>query len=309
MGSGELQVHFFGEPGVKQYHKRANRCEGSVYVTRVLKISIVLSITAPTALFADELLYRYEADVLPYHPSAGWQIFDPCDQACSESLEPGHLVLSWGPPGGERHVNYTMIISDPPASPPDPPFWAEWRFASNFPATNGFNDDGGFDTAYFAVGTTLNIYGDSIFTFFGDKYVTGLELNAFRTFRIEATNQTDYCIWYDGILFTCDSGGQTNFGAAVIKMYGFGGDDPNFSWPLINRWDFVRYGRATIGETVVASDPPSGVLDAAQHSILDRFTVTFDQPNYVYVNDVTVEVIGTQARRGMTPRLSLGFRW
>jgi hypothetical protein len=55
-------------------------------------------------------------------------------------------------------------------------------------------------------------------------------------------------------------------------------------------WDFVRYGIVSRGEQLIASGPPGGVLDARAHAGLDRFTVTFDAPNYVYVDEVTVEV-------------------
>ncbi|MCH8241908.1 MAG: hypothetical protein IH897_04765, partial [Planctomycetes bacterium] len=33
---------------------------------------------------ADETLYRYEGDVHPLDPSAGWEEFDPCEPPCSE---------------------------------------------------------------------------------------------------------------------------------------------------------------------------------------------------------------------------------
>ncbi len=36
----------------------------------------------------------------------------------------------------------------------------------------------------------------------------------------------------------------------------------------------------------------AGVLDPHDYPGLDRFTVTFDSANYVYLNDITVEVTG-----------------
>ena len=33
---------------------------------------------------ADEVLYRYEGDVLPYDPAAGWIIANPCENQCSD---------------------------------------------------------------------------------------------------------------------------------------------------------------------------------------------------------------------------------
>ena len=38
--------------------------------------------------------------------------------------------------------------------------------------------------------------------------------------------------------------------------------------------------------------PPQGFVDAREHTALNRFTVTFDSPNYVYLDQVTVEVTG-----------------
>ena len=65
--------------------------------------------------------------------------------------------------------------------------------------------------------------------------------------------------------------------------------------PTINEWDFILYGTISSGETIVASDPPGGVLDARDHAPLDRFTVTFDSPNYVYPDEVNVDVSGGSA--------------
>ena len=41
---------------------------------------------------------------------------------------------------------------------------------------------------------------------------------------------------------------------------------------------------------MIASDPPQGLVDARKP--LDRFTVTFDSANYVYIEDVSVSVSG-----------------
>jgi hypothetical protein len=72
----------------------------------------------------------------------------------------------------------------------------------------------------------------------------------------------------------------------------FGGDgnacEPT-PLPIVNEWDYVRYGTISYGERVVASDPPEGLLDARKHADLDCFAVTFDSPNYVYVNEIAVE--------------------
>jgi hypothetical protein len=74
-------------------------------------------------------------------------------------------------------------------------------------------------------------------------------------------------------------------------------------------WDFVWYGELTLGEQVASADPPNGYLDPAVYANLDRFTVTFDQAAYVYIDDITVEatggtapvVIATQRRENTEP--------
>ena len=68
------------------------------------------------AVFADDVIYRYEGDVLPHDPSEGWLVFDPCDPPCSESLEDGHFVLFW--PQAGNLANYTYRIAEPPEEPP-----------------------------------------------------------------------------------------------------------------------------------------------------------------------------------------------
>ena len=62
--------------------------------------------------------------------------------------------------------------------------------------------------------------------------------------------------------------------------------------PTVNRWDFVRYGTISAGEKLVGSDPPAGFVDARTHATLDRFTITYDQPNYVLVDEISVETTG-----------------
>jgi hypothetical protein len=140
------------------------------------------------------------------------------------------------------------------------------------------------------------MFGDAIIRDDCGAYVLGLELNAFRTYRFEATSTNDFCYWYDGKLFYCGQNGSSGTEHTSIQMRGHGGDDPDFSDPIINRWDYVRYGRPTTGEAIVSSNPPSGTVIAQAYPNLDRFTVTFDQPNYVYVADITAEILPSQNR-------------
>ena len=48
-----------------------------------------LLMAATHAASADDTLYRYEGDVLPTDPSAGWIIADPCEPPYAESVENG----------------------------------------------------------------------------------------------------------------------------------------------------------------------------------------------------------------------------
>ena len=68
------------------------------------------------ASLADEVLYTYEGDVLPYDASAGWLVFDPCEYPCNESLADGRFILNWPEPG--NLANYHYWIAQPPEGPP-----------------------------------------------------------------------------------------------------------------------------------------------------------------------------------------------
>ena len=61
----------------------------------------------------------------------------------------------------------------------------------------------------------------------------------------------------------------------------------------LNEWDYIRFGTIAAGEQIIGADPPSGstVYDPAFNS----FTVTFDAPNFVHIDDITVEVTGGDA--------------
>ncbi len=55
---------------------------------RVQHAILILGVLmAAGPLRGDGLLYRYEGDVVPYDPSAGWVIFDPCEGVCGESTQ------------------------------------------------------------------------------------------------------------------------------------------------------------------------------------------------------------------------------
>lgn len=245
------------------------------------------------------MLFQYEGDVLPYSPEGGWTQGSPCEGGCGESLGGGYFVLRWD--GGTDGAGYLRRVAQPP-NPPPPTLWVEWRYSSNHPFLGIFDFcDGHFLVDYKLIGDQLLMFGDAVISFDGGNVLSGLPINEFRTFRFESTDGTNYCFFVDGHLFTCGhkSGGDD---FANVGFSGSGGCDLDLL-PTVNRWDFVRYGTIGYGESIVATDPPGpaigGFIDARTHPALDRFTVTFDQPNYMYVDEIAVE-----ATAGVAPTVT-----
>lgn len=256
-------------------------------VDRLGVVSAVLVVVAARAV-ADDTLYRYEGKVLPDDPSAGWAVFNACEDPCAESVQNGQLTLEWT--AGDL-VNYTLLISNDEGEPPLPPtFWVEWRFRSNQSFGGVFPGcDAGFVIRYRNMFDLVNMYGDTAISFSGDIAVYGLNVDEFNTYRFESLDGLYYRISVDGEVFIDTFGGK-GAGGAFLQLLGAGGCGPE---PItIDEWDFVRYGTIASGEKIVASDPPSGFLDPDQYAALDRFTVTFDSANYVYIDEITVEVTG-----------------
>ncbi len=250
-------------------------------------VIVVMLVATSHAARADETLYRYEGNVLPYDEFAGWRVFDPCEDPCSESLEDGHFVLRW-PQGGDL-ANYQYSIADPP-EPPPPTLWVEWRFRSNHPlGPIFFGGDANFKIKYGGMFELVNMYGDAAISFSGNAAVLGLDIEEFHTYRFESLDGINYRIAVDGQVFIIDADDSPN-GYHSVAMRGLGGDVGSLN--VMNEWDFVRYGTISRGEQIIASDPPGGVLDPRDYPGLDRFTVTFDSANYVYIDDITVEVTG-----------------
>jgi len=73
--------------------------------------------------------------------------------------------------------------------------------------------------------------------------------------------------------------------------------------PTTNEWSFIRYGTVSFGEQIVSTDPPQGNLNQNIYDNLDRFTVTFDAANYVYLDEITVTTTG-----GVDPPVVLQIR-
>jgi len=243
---------------------------------------------AAGATHADDVLHRYEADVVPDDPSTGWLLFDRCEQTCSSYSADSRFILEWTQ---VELVNYHLWIAR--AGEPRPAtLWAEWRFRSNVPRPRGdYGCDGRFSVTYRNIVQLLYLHGDSAVSFSGDDVLSGLELNGFHTFRFESLDGTNYRFYADGKTVT--AGHST--GDVGLDYIQFGGDGScaNPNDPIRrNEWDYVRWGTIGYGESIIATDPPGpttgGFIDARTHPALDRFTVTYDQPNYVYVDEIAV---------------------
>lgn len=131
-------------------------------------------------------------------------------------------------------------------------------------------------------------------SFSGDDVVRGLDIDKFHTYRFESLDGIHCRMSVDGYVFFA-SYDDNAISSAYVQFGGDGGCGPEYL-PTVNEWDFVRYGTISYGETIVASDPPSGFVDARTYAPLDRFTVTFDEPNYVYIDEISVEVAATKPR-------------
>jgi len=170
-----------------------------------------------------------------------------------------------------------------------PPFWVEWRFLSNHRLGNNQLCDADFLILYRGFFDGIYMFGDAVLSADAGTVLRRLPINEFRSYRFETLDGNLGCFYVDGRLFTCETGGGTGYG--MIQMIGSGGCD--LAQPAtVNEWDFVRYGTISYGEKIVASDPPAGFVDARTHAPLDRFTVTYDSSNYVYLDEISVDVSG-----------------
>lgn len=236
----------------------------------------------------DELLYAYEGDVLPYE--AGWLIYNPCDQLCSESMEGGRFVLS--APSQTDSFNYHLRIAYPPELPP-PSLWVEWRFRSNhpiIPVSDGC--DGWFTVHYKGIFEWIFMYGDAVYPASGIVGVFGLALDEFHTFRFESEDGVFYRLSVDGDVFLATYDVDKPNGANSLQFGGHGGCGDDWIPNMRNEWDLIRYGTIAFGERIIESDPPAGYLRPGVHGGMDRFSVGFDSPNYLYIDEISVEVSG-----------------
>ena len=113
----------------------------------------------------------------------------------------------------------------------------------------------------------------------------------FHTYRFEGLDGSNYTLAVDGFIFK----ERVVDGAHFNTVYAFGGEGGCGGFrpqPVRNEWDFVRHGSIGSGEQLVSSDPPSGNLTPAQAHQLSSIILTFDQPAYLYIDDITVTTTG-----------------
>lgn len=253
-----------------------------IWIGFVAALAFFASGSAP----ADEIMHAYEADALPV--DSGWQVFDPCVPPCSEQIVDGHLVLEWPANFGDI-VNYDRRLSQPPAPPP-PTFWVEWRFKSLRPApVNNFGCDAGVSVRYFEQPEIIDLYGDGAEAPGGEGFLLGLPLDTFRTFRFETDDAESFRFLIDGLVLFGGANPTLN-AAPGVQFHGLG--ECTAALDKRNTWDYLRYGTIARGEVLLSSDPLAGILSALDHPSLDRFTVTFDAPNYVTIPEISVSVTG-----------------
>ncbi len=251
-------------------------------------LMLLVCVLRPCA--ADEVLHRYECDVFPLEDAEPWVRGGWCDDQCIEYIENGHFVFEWQ---GFDIAYYDYEIARPP-EPGPPSLWIEWRFRSNEPRPSHlYGCDGRFSVHYAGIHEVVYMHGDSVVSFSGNYWVGGLEIDEFHTYRFESLDGVHYQVSVDGLVFI-DRADDTGNGYHYFQFGGTGGctAPPPFQ---LNEWDYMRFGTISPGEVITASDPPSGFVDSDAHPNLDRFTITFDQPGYVHIDDITVEVSGGSA--------------
>jgi len=246
-----------------------------------------------SAARGDGLIHGFEGDVLPGEAGSEWDIADACEPDCSRRLDNGCFLLEWGETGDI--VTYYHWIARPPDTPP-PSLWVEWRFRSNQPkpATSS-SCDASLTILYMHFHDLANMFQDAVVDHSWSHFVLGLDHDVFHTFRLESVDGTNYTMSVDGFVFKVWQGQRT----PTVHGIQFGGDGrcsvaPQRPVPVRNEWDYIRYGTLGDVERVVSADPPAGFLDPVALAGLDRFTVTYDAANYVYIDEITVETTGTQ---------------
>jgi IPTL-CTERM motif len=253
-------------------------------MSRIFTASLVVFSWVATVA-ADELLFEYTGDVLPYAGGGGFPDVNFCEnpEFCSETFVDGHLVVQWF----GQHSDFITYVHRIPDSPES--LWVEWRFRSNTvvsPFGGGCN--GQAKVQFREIIDRVSLEGDLVEGGGGGQVISGLPLDEFYTVRFESRNGLDYEWTVDGrVLRTATGNGGL---ADLIGFGGFGCVTRDPAIPLRDEWDFVRYGTISDGEVIMSSNPPAGDVDVNTYPNLDRFTVTFNTPGFVQIDDIIVTV-------------------
>ncbi len=264
--------------------------DGTPMTRGIRPITLVLLLTV-TAARGDGLIYGFEGDVLPGEPDSEWNISNACEPGCSRRLENGCFLLEWGAQGDI--VYYTHWIARPPDTPPSS-LWVEWRFRSNQskPPTSS-TCDAWVSIMYMHFVDEAYMFQDAVVDFISSHFVLGLDHDVFHTFRLESVDGANYTMSVDGLVFKAWRGYRTP-NVHGIQFGGRGSCAGFRPQPVRNEWDYIRYGTLGDGEQIVYADPPAGFLDPIALAGLDRFTITYDAANYVYIDEITVETTGAE---------------
>jgi hypothetical protein len=157
---------------------------------------------------------------------------------------------------------------------------------------NHYGNNGRFHIGFGGIGDSVFPDGDAVVAFGARGYVLGLALNEFHTYRYENHDRQHYCFWVNGKEILCglrpDEWPDNGYDRI---QFGGGPGGPPWSSDSAMEWDYIRFGTVGFGEQVIATDPPMGMLAGRTHGALDRFAVTFDAPNFVYLDQITVETV------------------
>jgi len=85
--------------------------------TNLFNILCALHPVIHTGAYADDLIYRYEGDVLADAVPAEWAGYQQCVAPCAQRLEDGHLIMEWTRP---VLVNLNHVVARSPTPPPEP---------------------------------------------------------------------------------------------------------------------------------------------------------------------------------------------
>jgi len=261
---------------------------GTPMTRGIRSITLALLLTASAAR-GDGFIYGFEGDVLPGDPGSDWIIANPCEPDCSRRLEDGCFILEWGEQGDLVYYGYWIAqASDTPPSS----LWVEWRFRSNQPIPpTSSSCDAWLFIQYMHLNDLAYMFQDAVVDQASSHYVLGLDHDTFHTFRFESVDGANYTMSVDGFVFKASEERRP----PNVHAIQFGGDGGCWvDWPRRNEWDYIRYGTLDEGERIVSADPLAGFLDPIAYAVLDRFTITYDAPAYVYIDQITVETTGAE---------------